>query len=260
MIKVIKFYALSMAIVFFAGCSTASLLPADFKITDENSRQGRVMLLSSMQKRDPENSWADFKIMKVIATDVWRSAAARYSTPIPEASQQIQFAFNLKDEDVAAKFLTGKKVGNVFGIADDKTYLIKKGVRFQEDSQKVRGYLSSARNYFLWPQIFHNYDNIAYLGQTRLRYSTYYKVVVNRGPEDAGQDESQYIVWVNQETLNIDYIEFALGDLAKSSGVVHYRDYRFVGGIKLPHQIVLLDAIGKKNFSHKFHIEIYSLE
>ncbi len=250
MIKVIKFYVLSLVIISLAGCSTASLLPADFKITDENSRQGRVMLLSSMQKRDPENSWADFKIMKVIATDIWQSATARYSTPIPEASQQIQFAFNLKDDDTAAKFLTGKKVGNIFGIANGKTYFINKGIRRQEDSTKVRGYLSSSRDYFLWPQILHDYENIAYLEQVRLGYSTYYKVNV-------GKDQNQYIVWVNQETLNIDYIEFTLRD---SQGVVHYRDYRFVGGIKLPHQIILLDQIGKKTFVHKFHIEIYSVE
>ncbi len=251
-----KIYLL-VASLFIPGCATPTLRPSDLAATEQLAEQGRVILLSSMQKRDPQNLWSGLKMMKVIATDFWSSPTARYFSPVPEASQQIQFAFNLLDEDAAAKFLGDRSTGNIFGIADGKTYSVTQGIRRDKMSKKVLGYLPVARAYFLWPQVMQNYKSTAYLGQAKKGYAFYYKIFV--GMEESGGDE--YIVWVNIQTLTIDYIQFSFRGLAKTHrGVVQYGDYRPVDGMVLPHEITLLENMDRKEFSHKFYAEVYSLE
>ncbi len=260
-IRIFRFCVLILNVFFLVGCSTVSLAPKDFSPREEDLQQGRVILLSSIQKRDPDNRWAQFKWMKVIARDLWQSQSLRSSTPIPQANQQIQFAFNLVNDDAVAKLLTGSQSGNIFGVARGETYLVKKGIRVQKTSQKIKWYLSPVRNYFLWPQTILCYKNIVYLGQEKQGRLSYFLVFVSNGDSFEQADEDQYIVWVNSKTFYIDFIEFALRDPAKSyRGVVQYGNYKNVHGVILPHEIIILDKMEKNSFSHKFYVEIFSLE
>ncbi len=236
-------------------------MPEDFSVSDEDLERGRVILLSAMQTRDPDDRWSQFKYMKVIATDLWQSQMLRRLTPITEKSQQVQFAFNLLNEDAVAKLLTATGQGRIFGVENGQTYFVNNALRTQKFSENIKCYLPLARNYFLWPQTMHLYKNIAFLGQAKVGYAQYDKIFVSNGDWDKDADESQYIVWVNSKSSTIDYIEYVFRYFGKTyRGVVAYHNYRMEFGVALAHQIVLLDKMGQNTFSHEFYVEIFSLE
>lgn len=251
-----------VVVALLASCSaTPSFLPANFESTVDASERGKIILLSSMQKRDPQNRWAQMTLMKVVVRDIWQSQAARLFTPITESEQQLQFAFDLINEDVFMKFLSGSENGNIIGIKNGKTYFETKGARKEQPSKRVEWYLPPVKNYFLWPQMMHTFSNIVYLGTADLRMQHYYKVFISdRNGESVGQGD-EYLVWVNRQTSRIEFIEFTLRQFNKSyRGVVQYRDYREADGVIFPHEITLLDAIESLNYSHRFYVQIISLQ
>jgi hypothetical protein len=258
MIKISRFSLIFL--LFFSGCATASLLPKSFEVSDDDQMQGRMLLLNSMQRRDPQNHWAELKFMKVVAKDEWSSQSARSATPIPERLQQLQFAFNLNNDGAFMKFLDGKKRGDVIGIEHGKTFFVTKGKRQEKSSQPVNRYLPLVRNYFLWPQTIHDLQHIAYLGEADHGLRRYYKILAANGADLAGADQ-QFIVWINRQTLQIEYIEYhstESGSLYR--GVVQYRDYRDVDGVMVPYEIILLDEIDRVKYSHKYSVQILTLE
>ena len=248
-------------ILLLSGCATADLFPKDLEVTPDAAEQGKMLLLQSMQKRDPQDHWSQLTFMKVVARDNWESQTARLFTLIPQASQQVQFAFNLTNDDAYMKFLEGDQNGNAIGIEDGVTYFVTRGKREEKTSKRVDSYLPPVKNYFLWPQTIHNLKNIVYLGEEDLGLRRYYKIFASNGDDFTGGAEDQYIIWVNRQTLHIEYIEFDLKELVKAyHGVVQYREYRDVDGVLLPHEITLLDGLETLSFSHKFYVQIQTLQ
>ena len=250
-----------MCCLLLTGCSTTNLLPKDFAPTDVTQMQGKALLLKSMQRRDPKDHWSQLTFMKVIAKDEWRSQTARLFTPIPQEEQQIQFAFNLQNDEAFLKFIDGDQAGKIIGIERGVTYFLAKGKRQEKSSRRVDSYLPPVKNYFLWPQTLHKLHNITYLGEAEHGLRHYYKILATNNEDFAAEPDDQYILWVNQQTLHIEYIEFTLKELSASyRGLVQYREYRDVDGVLLPHEIILLDGMDTLSYSHKFYVQILTLQ
>lgn len=245
-----------------AGCSTVNLSPDGIDRSEAAQARGRAILLSTLQKRDPDNRWSGFRMMKIIASDNWPSWMDRASTPIPQNNQQLQWALNLKNGDAAAKYLDGKKAGQIFGLEAGRTYFVDQGKRTDKPSTPVKNYLSQVRDYFLWPQSIVNFDQAFYMGESKIRSWSFDRIFVSDGGPNgpAGSDDT-YIVWVNRLTEQIDFIEFQLRRSGHDCrGTVEYVDYRDVGGLVLPYQILLLKNMGHEEIAHRIYVEIYSFD
>ncbi|MBZ0167755.1 MAG: hypothetical protein K8I00_13190 [Candidatus Omnitrophica bacterium] len=245
--------------VLLQGCATVDIRSSNLKQEGMDAalmEKGRRILAQAVWKQDRAGKWDQFDEWKIVTRDVWRSNLIRRLTPITQADQKLEFLFRLDKTEAQLKYLNGKKAHEVLGIANGQSYVWQGTERVFKKNGRLEGYLAPVRDYFFWPQDLVNSEYIAYDGEVELDGIRYHKIFATNGSFTPSSGENQYIVWINTETLQIDYIEFTLRELLKSyRGVVQYKDYQVIEGIGLPQRIVLKDKLSGQKYSHEFIVE-----
>ncbi len=256
--KITELCLLTICVLGLSGCSVADLRSAQLRKTGLDAAQverGRILLQQATWKRDVSSQWDRFDTWTVTARDVWYSGLIRRFTPLTLNDQLIEFVFELKRDEARMTLLDGDEAGTSWITRGDQGYTSD-----GEDATSARlmGYLPPIRDYFFWPQSLVNASVITYQGEDELDGELYHKIFVTNGNFEVSKTEDQYIVWISQRDLSIDFVEFTLRSLLKSyRGVVEYRDYREVQGIQLAHNIKLTDSVGSTKYSHEFFVEEY---
>lgn len=252
-------YIIVFMAVLLQGCATVDIRYSLLKEEGLNAvrvDKGRRILAQAVWKKDRAGKWDQFDEWKIVTRDVWRSSLIRRLTPITQADQKLEFLFRLDKTDARLKYLNGKKTNEVLGIENGQSYTWQGTKKVYKKNGRLAGYLAPVRDYFFWPQDLVNAECIAYDGEAEIDGIRYHKIFATDGSFTPSSGENQYIVWINAETLQIDYIEFTLRELLKSyRGVVQYMDYKVIEGIGLPQHIVLKDKLSGQKFSHEFIVE-----
>jgi len=98
------------------------------------------------------------------------------------------------------------------------------------------------------------------LGEGNLHGQDYDLVFTGLSTKKANNKEDQYILWVNRQTKQVDYVEFTLRDLLSAlHGVVAYKDYRDAGGVKFAYDITLLNSLYGEGYAHHLVVESVQL-
>lgn len=245
-----------MTIHFLQGCATVDIRPEMLKadyVQEDLALRGQKILDKTIKKQDPLSNWHGFKKWEIITRDVWKSNLVRKLTPITEKEQLVEFQFDLNKDKAEMKYLNGRHKEEIIGIENQKTYRIKNGTRIDKNDNKTKLYLAPVRDYYFWPQTLVKKEIVIYAGDEQYNDRNYIKVFVTDDDLELSSKRNQYIVWVNNDSWQIDYVEFTLRELLKSyKGVVQYDDYRLVENMKLPYRIKLKDKIDSPKHSHEF--------
>ncbi|MBF0489511.1 MAG: hypothetical protein HQL15_02690 [Candidatus Omnitrophica bacterium] len=245
-----------LSLVFVCGCSLVDLRGQKDGFSVASCAKGVGILDEVAKKNGVTDHWSKFSEFQVTAKDHWSWTLIRWLTPVQINDQNLQFTFKLDKEDSLMVYLNGDTPFDSIGMRDTKTYRIIKGEIIQKHYMDVSMYLAHVRHYFLFPQMIKEYPVTAYMGEGQMNGIIYDKVYVSTTDSPANSKEDQYVVWVNQKTKRMDYIEFTIRDLLPSlHGVMAYKDYRLIDGIWLPFEITLLNSMTTKSYSHRFTVQ-----
>jgi hypothetical protein len=249
-----------IAVFLLCGCAIANLRlghgEGDFTTVDQN--KGRDILKEVALKAGyiPENN---YNHLDVTLVDNWSWTLLRWLTPVRSNHQKLHFTFGLKDIDVLMAYLDGPGVGDTIGIKDGQTFKNINGRLFKKNFKDVEIYCLHLRRYFLWPYVLAKMPVVAFLGEGRMNGQSYDLVFTGVSANKANSKEDQYIIWVNQQSKQVDYIEFTSRHLLSSfQAIVAYKDYRDAGGVRFAYDITLLSNFHSNGFAH--HLVAQSIE
>lgn len=233
------------------GCATVDIRSEQLQLSGlDKSRQERAQALIAQVKQD---QFDRYNRLMIEARDVWKTTFIRWLTPIPQSDQLLQLDFELKMDKAEMRYLNGKQKSQVLGIFEGQTYVLRGNEKIPKKNRKIELYLAPVRDYFIWPFTLMNSNILVYDGEDELNSRKYHKIFATNGTFEPQSNNDQFILWINQETMNIDYIEFTLRDLMKSyRGAVYYQDFRIVNDMFVAHRLQLLDSINQEQYSHEF--------
>jgi len=244
------------------GCATADLRSGrpvgDFSIDDQN--KGREILKQVALKGgyDPSNNYTQLDVTLI---DHWPLTILRLLTPLRSNHQKLHFIFGLKEIDVLMSYLDGPGAGDALGIKDGKVFETTQGRTVYKNSDSIEVYCLHVRRYFLWPYVLAKMPVVAFLGEGKKFGLSYDLVFTGLSTKKANHQEDQYVLWVNQQTHQVDFIEFTFRHFLNSyKGIVSYQDYRDAQGISFAYNITLLDSFKRQEYLHQLLVQSIKLK
>lgn len=229
---------LAPVIVLLNGCGTADLRPpliVEHGISDAKIVKARRIAAEILAEQDPRNRWPQFTRWDVTGVDQWHTAAFKQLTPIRDDAQRFELSMDLAGNAAAYTFLDGYKSGDRIGMDQNNIYRIVQGKRYEEGGWRARLYFEPLYRAFLWPQTLLRMPLLVYGGQAELNGEFYYKIFATEGPGISDPGSNQYVLWVNQVTRRVDFVEYTLRNVLKSyHGTAHYPEYVETESVFIP--------------------------
>lgn len=251
-------FAILLLFLMVIGCSPANLLseegkrriaPLDRSITVEQLRH------DVLQAIDPQDRYRKGSRMVITATDIWESTIIRWLTPLDENRQRFQARLALYHQGIEFTFLNGDHTGSTIGF-DGESYQVIESEKKYKKSATISLYLGPLQNYLEWHQTLIRNGTLKVLGTRQIRNIPYWVGFATQGPALELSRHDQFLVYINQKTHRIDYIEFTLRELMKSyRGVVHYQHHKVAQGMLMPYWIGIADDLDEPSYDHYFEVE-----
>jgi len=253
-----RFLLVFTSMILAIGCSTADLSTDKVKNPDTQPdlREKAIRIFEkSLNERGGYSTYRSFDSVRLKGTDLWHSTLVRFFTPVTEQEQKFEVLFSTAGDEINYLFLNGQRKGQYIGVENGKTYRAINQEREFADSSKIRLYLEPLRDYFQWPYKLYESPVLFYAGEKNIENEAYYVLFASSGGVSASPEHNQYLIYINQQTYYVDYIDFTLRSLFESyKGTLHYRDLRSVQGLMVPFFIGVSDDVENKDFVHEFHI------
>jgi hypothetical protein len=251
-----KSFFVFTTLIVAMGCSTADLSTNKLKNPDTQPdlREKAITIFDkSLNARGGYDTYRSFDSVHLKGTDLWYSSLVRFFTPVTEQEQKFEVLFSTAGDEINYLFLNGKRKGQYIGVKNGKTYRAINQEREFADSSKIRLYLEPLRDYFQWPYKLYESPVLLYAGEKNIDNEAYYLLFASSGGVVASPEHDQYVIYINQQTYHVDYIDFTLRSLFESyKGTLHYRDLRTVQGLMVPFFIGVSDEVENKDFVHQF--------
>jgi hypothetical protein len=253
-----RFLLLFTSMILAIGCSTADLSTNKLKNQDTQPdlrEKAKTIFEKSLNARGGYSTHRSLDSVRLKGNDLWHSSLVRFFTPVTEQEQKFEVLFSTAGDEINYLFLNGKLKGQYIGVENGKTYRAINQEREFTDSSKIRLYLEPLRDYFQWPYKLYESPVLLYAGEKNIVNEAYYLLFASSGGIAASPEYDQYVIYINQQTYSVDYIDFTLRSLFESyKGTLHYRDLRSVQGLMVPFFIGVSDDVENKDFVHEFHI------
>ena len=252
-------YGTILLFLILTGCSTSNLISEDRRqewgaLQSEKSIQ--QLQQEVLRQIDPFNRYQRGKIMRVTASDTWNSTLIRWMTPLDRDIQKFQARLALYHQGIEYTFLNGEKKEQIIGF-DGKSYEYVKNEKRYTESAGSSLYLGPLQSYLEWCQTLMRHPTQKLLGMREINSIPYWIVYTVEGSDEKLDQHDQYLIYINAQNSQIDYVEFTMRDLMKSyKGVVHYKNHKMVQGILMPFWIGIADSIFQPDFDHYFTIEL----
>jgi hypothetical protein len=249
-----------VAVLLLSGCAIADLRvghgQGDFSTVDQHKGRDILKEVAAQGGYIPENN---YNSLDVTLVDHWHLTLLRWLTPLRSNHQKVHFTFGLKNIDVTMAYVDGPGVGNTLGIKEGHTFKNINGRVITKNFSNVELYCLHIRRYFLWPYVLAKMPVVAYLGESDLNNQSYDLVFTGLSSNKANAREDQYILWVNRQTKEVDYVEFTLRNILTSyRGAIAYKDYRDAGGVRFAYDITVLNHLNAPGYLH--HLMVQSIE
>ncbi|MGW8208588.1 MAG: DUF6503 family protein [Syntrophobacteria bacterium] len=251
-----KSFFVFTTLIVAMGCSNADLSTNKLKNPDTQPdlREKAITIFDkSLNARGGYDTYRSFDSVHLKGTDLWYSSLVRFFTPVTEQEQKFEVVLSTAGDEINYLFLNGKRKGQYIGVKNGKTYRAINQEREFADSSKIRLYLEPLRDYFQWPYKLYESPVLLYAGEKNIDNGAYYLLFASSGGVVASPEHDQYVIYINQQTYHVDYIDFTLRSLFDSyRGTLHYRDLRTVQGLMVPFFIGVSDEVENKDFVHQF--------
>jgi len=251
------FFLLLISMILTMGCSTADLSSDKVKHpeTQPTLREKAIEVLEkSLNTRGGYSTYKSYNSVRLKGTDLWHSSLVRFFTPVTEQEQKFEVVFSTSGREINYLFLNGKRKGQYIGIEKGKTYRAINQEKKFADSSKIRLYLEPLIHYFQWPYKLYESPILLYVGEEIIANESYHILFASSGGVAASVEHDQYVIYINQKTHYVDYLDFTLRSLFESyKGTLHYRDLRNVQGLMVPFFIGVSDEVEDKDFVHEFY-------
>ncbi len=253
-----RFVLLAAACMTMVGCAAVDLFPHERR-AQLASTKGTITLpeIQAQVRRqiDPEGRYTAGTVLVVTGTDIWTSTLLRWLTPLDEDRQQFRAELNLAHQGIAFTFLNGGNKGHIIGF-DGRSYSSEGGRIVYKKRTSVALYLRPLQNYLEWHQTLIQHPSLEFAGFETIDGTDHWVLYATEGNTQHLAGFDQFLVYVNAQTKQVAFVEFTLRELMKSyKGVVHYRDYRPVQGLRMPHWVGIADAIVNPDFDHYVEID-----
>ena len=245
------------SLILTTACGTADLSTDNVRnaATQPGLReQAREIFEKSLKTRGGYSTYKSFHSVRLNGIDVWHSSLVRFFTPVTEQEQKFEVTFSILGNKIAYLFLNGKRKGQYIGVENGKTYRVTNEEREFADSSKIRLYLEPLKNYFQWPYTLFESPVLLYAGEEKIEKKAYHVLFASSGGVAASPEHDQYVIYIQKETYDVDYIDFTLRSLFESyKGTVHYGELRTVQGLKVPVHIGVSNDVTDEDFAHEFY-------
>ena len=253
-----RFLPVFTSMILAIGCSTADLSTNKLKNPDTQPdlREKAIRIFEkSLNARGGYSTHRSFDSVRLKGNDLWHSSLVRFFTPVTEQEQKFEVLFSTAGDKINYLFLNGQRKGQYIGVENGKTYRAINQEREFADSSKIRLYLEPLRDYFQWPYKLYESPVLLYAGEKNIENEAYYLLFASSGGVAASPEHDQYLIYINQQSYYVDYIDFTLRSLFESyKGTLHYLDLRTVQGLMVPFFIGASDEVENKDFVHEFRL------
>ena len=246
------------ACLILFGCGTIDIFP-EARQQELASTADTVTLqeiqMQVLRQIDPAASYIPGWVLRVVGTDIWNKPFLRWLTPLDENRQLFQAELNIYHQGIAFTFLNGSQKGRGIGF-DGRSYSIAEGQITYEERTSTALYLGPLQNYLEWHQTLIRDSTLKFAGVEFIGGSKHWVLYATQGDTQHLAEYDQFLIYVSGETKQVAFVEFTLRDLMKSyKGVVHYRDYRTIQGVRMPYWIGIAGTILSPEFDHYFKID-----
>ncbi len=217
--------------------------------SDAAQQKGKKLFEQGLKKLDPMLKWQEIRDQKIQISfqHFWHlKMLPMFLTPIEKSGQKVSLHLKPADEkNIRLAYLDGQREGISWGIQDSKGYIIdKKGKHVWKNDSRIEFNLPSYRFFFFIPFLLSEAELITYAGEKKLQNHTYDLVYATWGKWTPHKNADQYLVWVNQKTMMIDFVQFTVrGFMGRANATLHLSDYRDALGIKLPFSLRVIGDI-----------------
>ena len=206
-------------------------------------QKGRTLLEQNLKELDPMSQWQEIRKQDIQVTlqHFWYHEMLRkFVAPVEESGQKVSFLLKPSDDkNLQLTFLDGQRKGTSWGIQDYKTYKIdKNGTTTWKSDWTTEFNLPSYRFFLFLPFLLSEAELITYAGTKELRGNIYDLVYVTWAKWTPHKNADQYLIWINRETMMIDYVQGTVRAIVgRSITALSLTNYRKVLGMKIPFSI-----------------------
>ncbi|MDP3936798.1 MAG: hypothetical protein Q8R92_01525 [Deltaproteobacteria bacterium] len=236
-----------LLVLMSIGCGFSDIRTERVKagLTQEDASRGRAILEAAMEKSGGIAAWKAHRTAEATMRDDWPSMFMRpFFMPWPENKAPIRFQFLLGTNASRLEFLEGSRQGEIWGIQNWSTYEQRAGEpsRFEKNAD-AQFFLPTFQWFFEAPFRLPYADIVTYAGEGSAAGRVYDLVFATWNKPEPQEKIDQYLVWVNQETGLIDFLQYTVRDMMRfARGTMQFTDYRDVQGIKVAfNQTVVLE-------------------
>jgi len=258
LILLISIVILLISIGFLLGSRMADLQPVLIKkhgIEEKNAEKGKE-ILSKAWKTQGLNYLKSHQTYSFTATDSWKGMMGGIGKPWPEKQIEIQFKYEVGTFNGQLTFLSGKRKGEIAGLQSWKYYEKNNhDLKFIQTDKKIAFGLSAFQYFFELADRLRKAPIISFAGTKSFNDNNYNLVFVTWGKTAPHKEHDQYVLWINQKTEMLEYVEFTIRDYYLKMpgsgalyGSVKYDDFKQIDGVLIPHkQTFFMNSPKKKN-------------
>ncbi len=236
----------ALGVVGLSACATVDLRPegAAFDPAKYPADEGRAWLERAAEGAGGFERYRAAGNVRIVFEDEWPSWLFR-TFGSPWESEHIQIDTRLGTDDGRVTFLDGAKRG--WGVQRWVTYAFdEEGLKIDDDPEFEPSFWVPTTLYF--PQAVFRLleaDVIHFVGTRDVDGRVHAGVFVSWGKAEPQGDIDQYVAWIDVQTKLLGWLEYTVRDYGDSfKGTMRYRDYRDVGGLKIPFRLTVVPELG----------------
>ena len=199
-------------------------------ITPESSKKGKELISRLEDACGGFENWQKFSTSQFIQTADWYDNETNWTIN----PQEFEMTCTIGGSDGTLTLLNGPKKGTTWNIKNGMTYT--SNGKPDLENQKMIWHKQDYKSYwFQFPFRMREADIISYAGQRTIKGVNYDIVYVTWHSETPNSKYDQYMLYLNPDTHQLDWLEFTLRDRhPMAGGISQFANYKENNGITLP--------------------------
>ncbi|MEL6181058.1 MAG: hypothetical protein AAFS10_19025 [Myxococcota bacterium] len=249
---------MGITMVLSACGGTADIRPNDLQgqITTQQRQRGSDAFAAMLKAHGGLDTWRQFDKVETRFRDEWTNSLFFQFTPYDDNNAQASLEAWLHHFPYSRiAFLEGDGKGEVWIAKGQEVQRLKGGHLQVQSAASDTFFTVFVQNPEMMvgvPFRLASADQVAYAGERTWRGQTYETVLLSWGTFEPQESVDQWLLYINRNTGLLELTEFTVRMSGQSQvGTYHYRDFKEVAGMMLPHR---MDAYLSKDDDGPVHI------
>ena len=186
-------------------------------------------------------NWNALTSVRVKGSDEWPTWHWRLLVnPWKERKVNFQIDWQPLKDNVRIELLSGKQSGATYGVQQWVTYEMVDDRAVFTKNRSIEFHLPTQVYFYEFPFRIREANVYAYGGTTEIDGKHYDRMKMSWNTLDPQQELDQYLLYINQETSQVEYLQFTVRDQGKfPTATAHYSDFKKVGDFTLPYKVTV---------------------